>query len=198
MESKHDIVSPAEPRPDTEVDPDPFSVGLALLGLAFTGAAYLEARRQRQLQERVYAQQQQTHTNKYRARWYAARRTLLSARQVITDSRIFMSECGYGHEKFLFGEVRLKLTRAQVKQQRSLVKRINSVANTMATDIDALSEFLGPEHQSLISHIMNKLQEKQVPHSYDAVLILAKDAIDSFDQLLANIDDRERFGEMLA
>lgn len=175
-------------RPELEVDPDPFSIGLALLGLIFSGASFLEARLQRQ-------QQLERDTNRYRTRWYNAKRTLLSARQVVDESQSFIAQHGCGDDSFGFGEVRLALTRNEVKNCRAMIKRISAATNSMAADIDALSEFLGPDNQELINRIMDKVKENQRPHSYDAVIILVKDAIDSFEQLIGDIGSLEGFGE---
>ncbi len=174
-------------RPDFEVDPDPFSIGLALLGLVVSGASFLEARRQRQLQF-------ERDTNRYRARWYNARRTLLSARQVVDEFQVFVVGQGFGDDEFGFGQVRLSISRSDVRQFRSMMRRISTVTNAMAADIDALSEFLGPENQDLMNQIMDKVRENQRPASYDAVIILAKDAIDSFDQLIEQIGTSQGFG----
>lgn len=174
-------------RPELEVDPDPFSIGLALLGLVVAGGSFLETRRQRQLQI-------ERDTNRYRTRWYNARRTLLTAHQVVDEFQTFVAGRGFGDNEFGFGQVRLSMSRNDVRQFRSMMRRIGTATNAMAADIDALSEFLGPENQDLVNEIMEKVEENQRPHSYDAVIILAKDAIDSFDQLIEQIGNSQGFG----
>lgn len=63
----------------------------------------------------------------------------------------------------------------------------------MADNLDDISEFLGVEYQDLINQIMGKLHEQQLPHSYDAVVILAKDAIVLYEQLIDEIGRNEGF-----
>ena len=164
-----------------KVDPDPFAIGLGLLSLAVSGATFLEARRR-------WQSQRQQDLNRYRTRWYNAKRTLLRAREVVDEFQSFTSEHRYGKQPFGFGQVRLMLPRAEARRLRSMIGKTNAVTNSMAAHIDALSEFLGPEHQSLIEHIMGKIQENQRPHSYDAVILLARDAIDSFEELLSRLE----------
>lgn len=63
----------------------------------------------------------------------------------------------------------------------------------MADNLDDISNFLGAEYQDLINQIMDKLHEQQLPHSYDAVLILARDAIALYNQLIEEIGENEGF-----
>ena len=176
---------------DAEVDPDPFIFGLALLGVVIGGASYLEARRQRHLMEG----QAKKDANRFRTRWYNAKRTLLRAHQVLDEFEAAVAAYRFGHHGFAFGSVRLAISRSEARQLRAMVARINAVTNAMSRDIDALSEFLDPEYQPVINRIMNRLQQGQMPHTYDAVIILVKDAVEAFDTLLSEAGSRQGFSD---
>lgn len=172
--------------PNDEVDPDPFAIGFALLGLLFSGATYLETRRRRILSETQ-------RTNEFRKKWFDCRRTLIHARRVIDEFETYVAEDGYGGQDFLFGTARMNLPRYRVDQLRRLHGNAHTTSRYMADDLDAISEFLGEEYQELIEQIMDKLREQRLPHSYDAVLILAKDAIALYERLIEEIGENEGF-----
>ena len=169
-----------------EVDPDPFAIGFALLGLLFSGGTYLEARRRRMLSETQ-------RNNEFRTNWFAARRTLIHARRIIEEFATYVAEDGFGSENFLFGTARMNLPRHRVVQLRRVHANAQTTARYMAETLDDLSEFLGPEYQDLIDQIMDKLHEQQLPHSYDAVVILARDAISLYERLLESVGNKEGF-----
>ena len=73
------------------------------------------------------------------------------------------------------------------------MRELNSVANSMAISLDDLSDYLGPEHQNLIDRIHRKIGEAQRPHSYDALVIIARDAIDFYAELLDAVDAQNGF-----
>ena len=172
--------------PDAEVDPDPFAIGFALLGLLFSGSTYLEARRRRMLSETQ-------RNNEFRQKWFNSRRTLIHARRVIDEFETYVVEDGYGNQSFLFGTARMNLPRERVDQLRRIHANAHTTARNMADNLDDISEFLGEEYQDLINQILDKLHEQQLPHSYDAVIILAKDAIALYDQLIDSIGKNEGF-----
>ena len=172
--------------PDGEVDPDPFAIGFALLGLLFSGGTYLEARRRRMLSETQ-------RNNEFRQKWFNSKRTLIHARRVIEEFETYVTEDGYGHQSFLFGTARMNLPRERVDQLRRIHANAHTTARYMADNLDDISEFLGVEYQDLINQIMDKLHEQQLPHSYDAVVILAKDAITLYEQLIDEIGRNEGF-----
>lgn len=90
-----------------EVDPDPFAIGFALLGLLFSGGTYLETRRRRMLSETQ-------RNNEFRQKWFNSKRTLIHARRVIEEFETYVAEDGYGNESFLFGTARMNLPRERV------------------------------------------------------------------------------------
>ena len=171
---------------DEEVDPDPFAIGFALLGVLFSGGTYLETRRRRMLSE-------SQRNNEFRQKWFNCRRTLIHARRVIEEFETYVAEDGYGRESFLFGTARMNLPRERVDQLRRIHANAHTTARHMGDDLDAISEFLGVEYQDLINQIMDKLHEQQLPHSYDAVVILAKDSLSLYERLISRVGENEGF-----
>lgn len=170
------------------VDPDPFSIGFALMGLLFAGAAYLEARRQRMLTV-------QQRTNEFRSTWFQARRTLIHARRIVEEFSPYVLEDGYGGSEFLFGRVRLTLERGRVDRIRRLHANAQTTATFMADNLDSLSEFLDAEYQPYIEEIMAKLNEAQLPHTYDAVLLLAREGVALYEALINRVGEVEGFAD---
>ena len=171
---------------DDLVDPDPFAIGFALLGLLVSGGAYLELRRNRILTE-------QQRTGEFRQTWFKSRRTLIHARRVVEEFATYVAEDGYGSQQFLFGKARLNLPRNRVDQLRRLHGNAQTTASHMADDLDALSEYLDSGYQAMVDEILEKLEELQLPHSYDAVVILARDGVSLYEKLIDEIGRRESF-----
>ena len=178
-----------EPKPDFNdelVDPDPFAIGFALLGLLFSGGAYLELRRNRILTE-------QQRTGEFRQTWFQSRRTLIHARRVVEEFATYVAEDGYGSQEFLFGKAKMNLPRSRVDQLRRLHANAQTTASYMADNLDALSEYLDSSYQPLVDEIMEKLEELQLPHSYDAVVLLTRDGVTLYERLINEIGERESF-----
>lgn len=171
---------------DDLVDPDPFAIGFALMGLLFSGGAYLEIRRQRMLT-------QQQRTGEYRQAWFKSWRTLIHARRVLEEFATYVAEDGYGDQPFLFGKARMNMGRERVDALRRLHGNDQTTASHMADDLDALSEYLDAEYRPQVDAIHEKLTDLQLPHTYDAVLILVRDAVGLYEALVDRIGSREGF-----
>ena len=68
-----------------------------------------------------------------------------------------------------------------------------TTAGQMGDRLDALSGFLDSSYEPIVQKIMEKLSEIQMPHSYDAVLILVNDGIVLFEELIEAIGKKEGF-----
>ena len=68
-----------------------------------------------------------------------------------------------------------------------------TTAGQMGDRLDALSAFLDSSYEPIVRKIMDRLSEIQMPHSYDAVLILVNDGISLFDELINSIGENEGF-----
>jgi hypothetical protein len=168
------------------VDPDPFAIGFALLGLLFSGGSFLEVRRQRRLAA-------QRRGEDYRHSWFAARRTLLHARRVTDEFATYVAEFNLGGTEFRFGEARIDVPEGIADQMRRLHGHCMTTAGQMGDRLDALSAFLDSSYEPIVRKIMDRLSEIQMPHSYDAVLILVNDGISLFDELINSIGENEGF-----
>ncbi len=186
----HDMADEEKGAPLTRigelVDPDPFAIGFALLSLLFSGGAYLEQRRQRMLT-------QQQRTGEFRTSWFSARRTLIHARRVVEEFATYVAEDGYGGQEFLFGRARMNFTRDRVDALRRLHGNAQNTASHMADDLDALSEFLDAAYAEEVTAIHNKLTDLQLPNTYDAVVVLVRDAIHLYENLIEKIGRQEGF-----
>ena len=159
------------------VDPDPFAIGFSLLGLLVSCGASLELRRNRILTGNQRA-------GEFRQTWFQARRTLINARRVVEEFATYVAEDGYGQQEFLFGKARLNLPRDRVGQLRRLHANSLATASYMADNLDALSEYLDSSYQPMVDEIMEKLFELQLPHSYDAAVLLVRDGVTLNEKLI--------------
>ena len=156
------------------------------MAVLFSGGAYLEMRLQRMLT-------QTQRTNEFRTSWFNARRTLIHARRITEEFATYVAEDGYGHVDFLFGKARMTVPRARHDQLRRLHGNAQVTAMHMADDLDELSEFLDSQYQPQIEAIFAKLNELQLPHTYDAVVLVARDIVSLYELLVQTIGDTEGF-----
>ena len=171
---------------DELIDPDPFAIALGIMGVVAGGAAFLETRRARQFQERA-------QRDRFRAAWFAARRTLIHFQQVLAEFELYMLEDGYGGMVFRLGAVQLLVDRRKHQALRRIHGQALRTANHLADDIDDLSEFLGPEDQERVDDIKERLAALTIPERFGQVVQLARAGHALFTELLESIDEREGF-----
>jgi hypothetical protein len=71
-----------------------------------------------------------------------------------------------------------------------------TTANHMADDLDDLSDFLGPDDQSNVDKIHARLSEiDALPANYRDVIGLCREAMQLYQDLLDDIDERQRFDD---
>jgi len=184
--NKQDILSSTNNIEEAQVDPDPFGIAFALLGAMFAGGCYLESRRSRQYLERQAK-------DDFRKKWFQAKRTLIHAERVTEEFATHVQEEGFGGEDFIFGKIQLTIDQEKAQQLRRLHGNAQTTAMHMADDLDDLSTYLSSEYNEQIEAIRGKLKEQGLPHSYDAVIILARDAIALYRQLLEKVGEKEEF-----
>ena len=168
-------------------DPDPFAWGISLLAALFSGAAYLEARRQNRLAS-------EERTGEFRRTWFSARRTVIHARRVVEEFATYVAELGFGKQDFSYGTGRLDLPRETVRDIRRLHANCLNNAMHLADDLDDISEFLDSSYSSLIQRIQDKLTEAQMPHTYDAIIVLVRDGVSMYEELIREVGEKEGFG----
>ena len=178
----------ANRRLDDLVDPDPFSLAVALLNAVHSGVCFLFTRRQANIQEQRYR-------GRLISRFYAARRTLNMYRRDVDDFHTYKTQERFGSGEFRLGGVSLMLSGNRSRQYRALLSRYNDTAYRMATDLNALSEMLPPKYQANINRVQELLQEAEHPATYDGVFVLASLALRSCEELLAEIEEQERLTE---
>ena len=64
----------------------------------------------------------------------------------------------------------------------------------LADDLDDISEFLDSSYSPMIQRIQDKLTEAQMPHSYDAIVLLVKDGVGMYEELIRSVGEQEGFG----
>jgi len=168
------------------VDPDPFAIAFALLSLVFAGGSYLEMRRQTGFLERQARED-------FRTVWYRAKRTLIHAKRITDEFATYVSEESFGNADFLFGTIKLTINQDKAQQFRRIHGNAQTTAMHMADDLDELSTYLSEDYKELVDAIQKKLKAQQLPHSYDAVLILTRDAIELYEKLIEEVGKREKF-----
>lgn len=193
---QHDTEHIVEDRDRNDlVDPDPFIFGLAVMQMLIGGAAFLEARRQTNLVRTQMNNFSTRERNRFRTKFFSAHRALIRAHEVTNEFESHMIENGFEDYPFQYGERRLYIDRSKAIELRGFVSKTNSVATTMAVSLDQLSDFLGPEHQRIIDRIHQKMRDMQRQHSYDALVVIAKDAVEFYAELLDNVNSEENFME---
>jgi hypothetical protein len=172
-----------------DTDPDPFAIGLGILGILFAGGAYLEARRQREFQER--------HTrDQFRRAWFEARRTLLHARRVIEEFATYVEEDDFGTRDFLFGRVRLQIDVGRAAQLRRLHGNAHNTAQHLADNLDEIANHLDAQYQPLIDSLDRRLREiVELPPDYRALVRTARDVLTEYETLIGDIGRREGFDQ---
>jgi hypothetical protein len=170
-----------------DIDPDPFAIAFGILSVVFAGGAYLEQRRQREVQE-------EQGRAEFRRAWYESRRTLIHARRVVEEFATYVSEDRLGTTEFLFGKVRLTVDRGRANQLRRLHGNAHTTAQNLADNLDAISDFLGQEYDPQVEAIHSLLVSVTgFPENYRATVRLARSALDVYEDLIEAIGERENF-----
>lgn len=171
------------------VDPDPFSIGIAIFSALASGAAFLETRRSRQNVETA-------ERRAFRAAWYDARRSLIFFRRSLDEFETYMLEDGYGRRAFRIGAVRVVVDGRRKHQMRRLKGQALTTANTLSDNMDDLSDYLGTEAQASVDALLTRLGEiERLPDRYSDLIRLGREIASLYDDLLEGIADREGFEE---
>lgn len=171
------------------IDPDPFTIGLGLFQIIASGAGFLETRRRRQAVESA-------ERGRFRGAWYNARRSLIFFKRTTDEFETYMLEGGYGRQLFRIGVVRLSLQPNQHQAMRRMHGQTMNTAQHLADDLDDLSDFLGADDQVRVDAIHDRLSQiENLPQRYRDVVTLCREAADLYNDLLDDIDERERFSD---
>ncbi|HEX8003272.1 MAG TPA: hypothetical protein VF519_11315 [Mycobacteriales bacterium] len=171
------------------VDPDPFSIGIAIFSTFASGAAFLETRRQRQHLEHA-------ERRNFRAAWYDARRSLIFFRRSLDEFETYMLEDGYGRRAFRIGAVRVTVDGRRKHQMRRLKGQALTTANNLSDNLDDLSDYLGAADQAAVDGLLTRLGEiERLPDRYSDLVRLGREVALLYDDLLEGIAEREGFEE---
>ena len=167
-------------------DPDPFAWGLSLLATLFSGGAYLEIRRQARLSE-------EEREGEFRRTWFTARRTMIYSRKVIEEFSTYAAELRFGQQEFRYGVGRMNLPRSTVRDLRRLHANCLNNAMHLADELDEISEYLDASYSQAIQKIQDKLTEVQIPHTYDAIILVFKEGLSLYEALIDEVGRKEGF-----
>jgi hypothetical protein len=171
---------------DDWIDPDPFTIGLAIFSAVAGGGTFLEARRQRHATERQ-------HRDEFRAAWYNARRTVIFFKRGVDEFETYLLEEGFGRKEFRIGAVRLVVDRQRHQQLRRLRGQTFITANIIGDNLDDLSEYLGPDDLEGVTTILTTLEQMRMPERYIDVIRTARQAVALYSDFLNDIDERQGF-----
>lgn len=63
----------------------------------------------------------------------------------------------------------------------------------MSDNLDELSNFLSADDQEMVDSILSRLSEITIPRTYIEVIVLAREALVFYTQLLDAVGEREAF-----
>lgn len=105
-----------------------------------------------------------------------------------------MLEDNYGGKSFRIGAVRLTVDADRRHSLRRLKGQTMTTANVMSDAIDDLCEFLGPEYQPQIQHVLEQIATiGTIPDRYTELVRAARKARELYDNLLNEIGEKEGF-----
>lgn len=169
------------------VDPDPFSIGIAIFSAMAGGAAFLETRRGRTA---VDAAQRRA----FRAAWFSTKRSLIFFKRSVDEFETYMLEDGYSRRAFRIGSIRLTVDARRKHQMRRLYGQTLTTASTLSDNLDDLSDFLGPEDQAAVDAILTRLAEiGSLPERYADLVHTGREAVALYEELVGSVADREGF-----
>ena len=169
------------------IDPDPFGIGIGLLATIAGGASFLETRRQSQ-----FLQEQQRR--QFRAAWFEARRSVIFFKRTIDEFETYVIEESFGRRAFRIGSVRLTVTARRARDLQMLRGHTLVTARRLGDQLDELSNFLGPDDQPAVTHVLGTLGGiGKLPDDYVDLVALARTALALYADLLDRIADREAF-----
>jgi hypothetical protein len=129
----------------------------------------------------------------FRSAYFACRRTLIHFQSLVDEFETYVEEDGYGDMSFRIGSVRLSVGGQRHKAMRRLNAQAMKTATYMSDDLDELSNFLSDDDQELVDAILRRLSEIQVPETYLGVIVLAREALIFYGQLLDAVAERAGF-----
>lgn len=130
----------------------------------------------------------------FRAAWYDCRRSVVHLKRNVDEFETYLLEEGFGRKEFRVGSVRL-LFGEEHRQRgiRRLQSQVYTTAHVLGDNMDGLSAHLGNEDQDRVQAVLEQLASIEIPERYAEVLRAARTAVEAYNRLLEEIDERERF-----
>ena len=176
-------------QPTTIIDPDPFSVGIAVFGAIAGAGAWLEARRQR-------SDDQIAQRRNFRATWFACLRSVDFLDSSIRELATHVAEQEFGDRIFRFGSVRIGFTSTRARESFArLSRQVDITKANLTENFDHLSDYLGPDDAQAINQLMEQLSSEigNFPFDYNSLINSGRIAVQGLREFLQEIGNREGF-----
>ena len=118
---------------------------------------------------------------------------MIHSRRIVDEFATYVAELGFGRDEFRYGTGRLNLPRGTVRDIRRLHANCLNNAMHLADDLDEISEYLDSSYSPIIQRIQDTLTEAQMPHSYDAILVLVRNGVTMYEELIREVGEQEGF-----
>jgi hypothetical protein len=166
-----------------DIDPDPFSLGLAIIGAVTGAASWIETRRANKAEAEEEARQR-------RAAWYACVRSVVVLEDAIGEFARQVAGRDFGEREFRFGGVRITFPNRQAAREfAELSRRIDGARSDVTTSFDRLSNFLGDEATEQVNDLIGSTENtlKVLPENYIQVLGAASRCVIDIKRFLAQV-----------
>lgn len=171
------------------IDPDPFSVGIAVFGAIAGAGAWLEARRQRSSDEI-------SERRNFRTTWFACVRSVDFLDSSIRELATHVAEQEFGDKAFRFASVRIGFTSIRARESFArLSRQVDITKANLTENFDHLSDHLGPDDSGAIDRLMTQLSTaiSEFPTNYISLIVVGRLAINELRDFLQKIGEREGF-----
>ena len=172
---------------DTEIDPDPFTIGLGVFGAMVSGVGFLEMKRQTRRDD-------ERERDRFRAAWFTARRAVLSFQALLDEFATYMAEDGFGSRSFRLGAVRLVLTIRRAQDMMRMHDRALEVARDLSKSLDVLSEHLPARYAPAVEEVVTTFEGiGTMPERFADLVPKGQAAVAAYTALLDAIAKTEGF-----
>ena len=176
-------------RDSFSLDPDPFSLGLAIVGGIAGVGAWLEARRARRLDEEKFRRE-------FRAAWFSCVRSVNALESTIEEFATHVAEQRIEEVPFLFGRTRIQfVTRRAAESFARLSRQVDTTKANITANFNKLSDYLGPDELEDVNRLMSNLgtELSAIPEYYGGVVITGRNSVRGIRAFLRGIGHRNGF-----
>ncbi|MBB3750383.1 hypothetical protein FHT44_002844 [Mycolicibacterium sp. BK634] len=166
-----------------EIDPDPFSLGLAIIAAVTGAASWIETRRANKAEAEEQSRQR-------RAAWYACVRSVEVLEDAVREFGRQVHVREFGGREFRFGGVRITFPNRQAAQELAeLSRRVDASRSDLVSSFDRLSNFLGEEALAQIDELLASTAAalNPLPENYEQVVGAAGRCVINVKRFLAQV-----------